>query len=81
MCLSVILIDSVFRTGKNYCPQVLLEKCKYLLKKKRYLSILLSIFLLIVIEKILMKKSLMTKVLTNEWIKSGKDVYIMTNTY
>ena len=25
ICLSVILIDSVFRTGNNYCPQVFLE--------------------------------------------------------
>ena len=27
ICLSVILIDSVFRTGKNHYPQVFLE-CK-----------------------------------------------------
>ena len=33
MCLSVILIDSVFRTGKNY-PQVFLEECKYVVKEK-----------------------------------------------
>ena len=26
-CLSVILIDSVFRTGKNYCPQVFVKEC------------------------------------------------------
>ena len=26
--LSVILIDSIFRTGSNYYPQVLLEECK-----------------------------------------------------
>ena len=25
-CLSVILVDSVFKTGKNYYPQVFLEK-------------------------------------------------------
>ena len=31
----VILIDSVFRTGKNYYPQVLLEKCKYVVKEKK----------------------------------------------
>ena len=34
ICLSLILIDSVFRTGKNYYPQVLLEKCKYVVRKK-----------------------------------------------
>ena len=30
ICLSVILVDSFFRTGKNY-PQVFLE-CKYIVK-------------------------------------------------
>ena len=35
ICLSVILIESVFRTGKNYYPQVLLEECKYNAKEKR----------------------------------------------
>ena len=34
ICLSVILIDFVFRTGKNYYPQVFLEKCKYVIKEK-----------------------------------------------
>ena len=29
ICLSVILIDSVFKTGKNYYSQVFLEECKY----------------------------------------------------
>ena len=33
ICLSVILIDSVFRTGKNYCAQVFLEECKYFTKE------------------------------------------------
>ena len=28
ICLSVILTDSVFRTGKNYNLQVFLEECK-----------------------------------------------------
>ena len=32
--LSVILINSVFRTGKNYYPQVFLEEYNMLLKKK-----------------------------------------------
>ena len=31
--LSVILIDSVFRTGKNYYPQVFVEECKYVVKE------------------------------------------------
>ena len=36
ICLSVILIDSVFKTSKNYYPQVFIE-CKYTViqKKKR----------------------------------------------
>ena len=33
--LSVILIDFVFRTGKNYYPQVFLEECKYVIKEKK----------------------------------------------
>ena len=35
--LSVILIDSVFRTGKNYL-QVLLEECKYVVQEKKMLK-------------------------------------------
>ena len=42
ICLSVILIDSVFKTDKNYYPQVFLGECKYVIKK-RFLSILLTI--------------------------------------
>ena len=29
------MIDSVFRTGKNYYPQVFLEECKYIAKEKK----------------------------------------------
>ena len=35
ICLSVILINSVFRTVKNYYPQVFLEECKYVVKEKK----------------------------------------------
>ena len=28
------MIDSVFRTGKNYYPHVFLEECKYVVKEK-----------------------------------------------
>ena len=35
ICLSVILIDCVFRTGKNYYPQVLFEEFKYVVKEKK----------------------------------------------
>ena len=31
---SVILMDSVFRTGKKYYSQVFLEDCKYIIKEK-----------------------------------------------
>ena len=34
ICLSVILINSVFRTGKNYYPRVFLEECKFVVKEK-----------------------------------------------
>ena len=33
--LSVVLIDSAFRVGKDYYPQVFLEVCKCLVKQKR----------------------------------------------
>ena len=36
ICLSVILVHSVFRTGKNYYPKVFLEECKYIVKKKMF---------------------------------------------
>ena len=35
ICLSVILIDSVFRTGKNHCAHVLLGECKFVAKEKK----------------------------------------------
>ena len=35
VCLSVILIDSVFKMSKNYHPQAFLEECKYVLKKNK----------------------------------------------
>ena len=41
--LSVMLIDSIFKTGKNYYPEVFLEECKYVVKEKKCLSILLAI--------------------------------------
>ena len=34
ICLVVILIDPVFRTGKNYYPQVFLEERKYIVKER-----------------------------------------------
>ena len=33
--LSVILTNSVYRTGKNYYPQVFIEECKYVAKGKK----------------------------------------------
>ena len=35
ICLSVILIDSVFRTSKNYYPQVFSEECIYVIEEKK----------------------------------------------
>ena len=34
VCLSVTLIDSVFKMGKKYYPQIFLEECKYLKKRE-----------------------------------------------
>ena len=46
ICLSVILIDSVFRTGKSYSTQVFLEEFKYVIKEKKieFLLILMKKF-------------------------------------
>ena len=41
LCLSVILHDSIFRVGKNYYPQLFVKECKYVIKEKRLISILL----------------------------------------
>ena len=35
MCLSVISIDSSFKTGNKYYPQVFLEECKHVVKEKK----------------------------------------------
>ena len=35
ICLSVILIDSVYEKDKNYYLQVFLEECKYVVKEKK----------------------------------------------
>ena len=31
----MILLNSVFRTGRNYCTEVFLEECKYIVKEKK----------------------------------------------
>ena len=74
ICLSKILIDSVFRTIKNYYPQGLLEESK-LSKKKRYLDILLTVkkFLLMnLMKKILLKRIPKKKVLMKKSILKNK---------
>ena len=35
VCLSIILLDSVYKKDNRYYPQVFLEKCKYAAKEKR----------------------------------------------
>lgn len=34
VCLPEIVIDSLFNSGQNYCPQTLLEECKYKVKER-----------------------------------------------
>ena len=72
ICLSVILIDSVFRTSNNYYLQVFLEECKHRKKdekekrkRKRMAGYITEKqkFLLVLIDKILMEKILMNKIL------------------
>ena len=66
ICLSVILIDSVFRTDKSY-PQVeqFLEQCKYVVNKKKEAEYVTDDIEISsdLIEKILMKKFPMNKIL------------------
>ena len=38
ICLSVILINYIFRAGNNYYLRVFLEECKYVVKGKRMLK-------------------------------------------
>ena len=40
VCLSAIVIGSVFNSGKNYYPQTILEKCKYKMKQKEIKSLI-----------------------------------------
>ena len=70
ICLSVILIDSVFKTGKNYYAQVFLEEYNCVVKK-RFLSTLLMIweFLLIPIKKTLINTILMKKIPKRKFLK------------
>ena len=35
ICLSVVLNECIFETGKHYYLQVFLEECKYVLKEKK----------------------------------------------
>ena len=58
-CLSVILLDSIFRVGKKYYPQILLEECKYAVKNKNIINAIdeeLNLMILIIM-------SLMNKVM------------------
>ena len=73
ICLSVVLIDSVFRTG-NYCPQVFLEECKYIVKKKRCLNILLTTY-----KFVLTKKSLIKKILVKKNLIKNKSRMLITS--
>ena len=34
-CLSLIMLDSVIRVNKKYYPQLLLEECKYVIRKNK----------------------------------------------
>ena len=38
ICLSVIVVDYIFKSGKNYCAQIFLEGCKYIIKEKKVIT-------------------------------------------
>ena len=42
VCLFVQHINSAFGTGKNYYPQLFLEECKVVVKRRKFKSILLT---------------------------------------
>ena len=61
LCLSVILLHSVYIKDNKYYPQVFLEECKYIIKeeKKSLKKLLLTTYkflLMTLIKKILRKK-------------------------
>ena len=37
---AVLKIDSVYKQGKNYCPQTYVEECKYTYAEKQQCSML-----------------------------------------
>ena len=56
--LSVVIIDSVFKMGKNYYPQLFLGDCKYIVKEKKWLNILMKNLNFLLIQMNLMKNKL-----------------------
>ena len=40
-CLSLIMLDSVIKTNKKYCPQTILEECKYKIKNDKMDNIMI----------------------------------------
>ena len=67
ICLSVVLIDSVFTTGNIYHPQVFLEECKYVVKEKKMLKYIID-KIEILTKKFLVKKFLMKKILMKKML-------------
>ena len=41
-CLLIIMLDSVIKANKKYCPQILLEECKYAQEKIKLRTILIK---------------------------------------
>ena len=77
------MFDSVFRSGKNYYPQVFLEECKYVVKEKkmpRFITKDTEIYSQEVIKKILMKKIPIKKIIMKNKLKSFQGaIYIKKN--
>ena len=73
ICLSLILINSAFRAGKNYYHQVFLEECKYVVTEKTFMSILLTIwkFLLTILIENILKRKIMIKNSNEEHFVEG----------
>ena len=67
-CLSVVLIDSVFRIGENYYPQVFLKEYK----RKKITNMLLMNQKFLLMTKILIRKLLAKKILMKKFLMKNK---------
>ena len=74
----MILIGSVFRTGKNHDPQVFLEECKHVVKEKKIHDYIINDVEKSADEEIQMKKNSNEEDVSEE--ESSKENYFLPKT-